>query len=162
MAVRGLPPPRDHDAFPPCFRFPPYFRKIFGLSEFFYNFTFSRKISSLSSAKISDDFFLVINHKFRISSYFRSFSTFPPVSRKLFFPPYFYNFPPVLGKFTCFLHTLRVFRSPYFDHDAFMHHPMHVLDAPGNMSTMAGQHTLDADSGLSWYPAVSHIQVYTY
>src|SRR6218665_3869371 len=22
------------------------------------------------------------------------------------------------------------FVSPYFDHDAFMHHPMHVLDAP--------------------------------
>jgi len=21
------------------------------------------------------------------------------------------------------------FPSPYFDHDAFMHHPMHVLDA---------------------------------
>jgi len=21
---------------------------------------------------------------------------------------------------------------PYFNHDAFMHHPMHVLDAPGN------------------------------
>ena len=54
---------------------------------------------------------------------------FPPVSQKLFFPPYFYKFPPVLGKFTCFLHTLRVF-PPYFDHDAFMHHPMHVLDAP--------------------------------
>jgi len=23
------------------------------------------------------------------------------------------------------------FVSPYFDHDAFMHHTMHVLDAPG-------------------------------
>jgi len=22
------------------------------------------------------------------------------------------------------------FASPYFDHDAFMHHTMHVLDAP--------------------------------
>ena len=22
------------------------------------------------------------------------------------------------------------FVSPYFDHDAFMHHPMYVLDAP--------------------------------
>src|SRR6218665_1440416 len=55
---------------------------------------------------------------------------FPPVSRKLFFPPSSLQiFPPVLGKFTCFLHTLRVF-PPYFDHDAFMHHPMHVLDAP--------------------------------
>jgi len=33
-----------------------------------------------------------------------------------------------------FLHILRVFRfPPYFYHDAFMHHPMHVLDAPGNI-----------------------------
>jgi len=23
------------------------------------------------------------------------------------------------------------FVSPYFDHDAFMHHPMHVQDSPG-------------------------------
>ena len=45
------------------------------------------------------------------------------------FPPYFYKFPPALRKFTCFLHTLRVLFSPYFDHDALMHHPMHVLDA---------------------------------
>jgi len=30
-----------------------------------------------------------------------------------------------------FLHALCVFRFPYFDHDAFMHHTMHVLDAPG-------------------------------
>jgi len=30
-----------------------------------------------------------------------------------------------------FLHTLRVFRfHPYFYHDAFMHHTMHVLNAP--------------------------------
>jgi len=30
-----------------------------------------------------------------------------------------------------FLHILCVFRfPPYFDHDAFMHHTMHILDAP--------------------------------
>src|SRR6218665_2538967 len=78
-------------------------------------------------------FFLLIDHKFRISPPIFAVSVhFPPVSRNLFFAPYFYKFPPpVLGKFTCCLHTLRVF-PPYFDHDAFMHHPMHVLDAPGN------------------------------
>jgi len=31
-----------------------------------------------------------------------------------------------------FLHTLRVFSSPLFERDAFMHHTMHVLDAPAN------------------------------
>ena len=25
-----------------------------------------------------------------------------------------------------------LFASPYFDHDAFMHHTLHVLDASGN------------------------------
>ena len=30
----------------------------------------------------------------------------------------------------CFLHTLLLFLFPSFDHDAFMHHTMHVLDAP--------------------------------
>src|SRR6218665_107075 len=58
-------------------------------------------------------FFLVIDHKFRISPLFSLFQYISPsVSRKLFFPPYFYKFPPVLGKFTCFLHTLRVFSPP--------------------------------------------------
>jgi len=28
-----------------------------------------------------------------------------------------------------FVHTLSVFRSPQFYHDAFMHHTMHLLDA---------------------------------
>src|SRR6218665_3812547 len=50
---------------------------------------------------------------FKFPPYFRCFSTFPPVSRKLLFPPYFDKFPPsVLHKFTCFLYTLRVFRFP--------------------------------------------------
>src|SRR6218665_1996298 len=54
--------------------------------------------------------FLVIDHKFRISPYFRCFSTFPPCFAKIFLSPYFSKFSrPVLGKFTCFLHTLRVF-----------------------------------------------------
>ena len=30
-----------------------------------------------------------------------------------------------------FLPTLRDFISPYFDHDTFMHHILHVLDASG-------------------------------
>ena len=53
---RGVHPPETMMHFP-LFQIPPYFRQIFGLCEFFYNFTFSRKISSLPSAKISDDFF---------------------------------------------------------------------------------------------------------
>src|SRR6218665_2308821 len=85
-------------------------------------FTFSRKMFRFSSAKISDD----------LSPHIPCLSTFPSVSRKLLFPPYFSKFlPSVSEKFTCILHTVCVFRfPPYFDHDAFIHHPMHVLDAP--------------------------------
>jgi len=71
-----------------------------------------------SSAKISDDLLLVIDHKFRIFPLFSKFPpifpvsvNFTPVSPKLLFPPYFYKFPPVFEKFTCFLHTY-VFRFP--------------------------------------------------
>ena len=50
-------------------------------------------------------FFLVIDHKFLISPLFSLFQYISPLfcEKKI---------------------------SPYFDHDAFMHHPMHVLDAP--------------------------------
>ena len=37
--------------------------------------------------------FLVIDHKFRISSYFRYLNTFLPISENSSFPPYFPNFP---------------------------------------------------------------------
>jgi len=30
----------------------------------------------------------------------------------------------------CFLPNLHFFASPYFDHDAFMHPALHILDAP--------------------------------
>ena len=55
----------------PRFRFPPISEKCSDFLKILYNFTFSRKISWLSSTKISDDLF----------------------SRKLFFPPTFTNFP---------------------------------------------------------------------
>src|SRR6218665_1769565 len=59
------------------------------------------------------------------------FSTFPPVSRKLLFPPYFDKFPPLFYTNSPAFYILYVyFFSPYFYHDAFMHNPMHVLDAP--------------------------------
>src|SRR6218665_340650 len=66
-----------HDAFPSVSDFPRIFEKFSDSVDNFLHFTFSRKISPFSSAKISDDLFLVIDHKFRISplfSLFRSFS----------------------------------------------------------------------------------------
>src|SRR6218665_2231836 len=122
---RGVHPPRGHGAFPPPVSdFPPISEKFSDFLKIFYNLTFSRKISWLSSGKISDDFFfLVIDHKFRISPLFFLFRCISPLFllfqciSRLFrenfsFPPTFPNSPPVLGKFTCFLHTLRVFFPP--------------------------------------------------
>jgi len=48
---------------------------------------------------------------------------FPPISKK------FLNFPPIFVQFTFFWLNLRLFASPYFDHDAFMCHALHALDA---------------------------------
>ena len=84
-------------------------------------------------------FFIVIDHKFRISPIFPCFCTFPPVSRKLLFPRYFEKFSPLFKKNLPAFYILCVFRfPPYFDHDAFMHHAMHVLDVPGFRVTKYG------------------------
>ena len=42
--------------------------------------------------------------------------------------PYFSKFPPAFVQFLYFLPHLRVFFFPLFDHDAFMHRAIHVLD----------------------------------
>src|SRR6218665_2055903 len=85
------PYPRDHDAFPPVSDFPPpIFEKFSDSEENFHNFTFSRKNSLFSSAEISDDF--LFSHRPQISNFPSIFPVsvhFPPVSRKLLFPPYF-------------------------------------------------------------------------
>ena len=67
-------------------------------------------------------------------------STFPSCFAKIIIFPYFYKFhPPVIDKFTSFFYILYVyFVPPYFDHDAFMHHPMHVLDALGGKGLAQG------------------------
>src|SRR6218665_545464 len=78
--------------FPPVSDFPPIFDKFSDFEKIFYNFTFSRKISSFSSAKISDDLF----YQPQISNFSPIFAVsvhFHPVFRKLFFPPYFDKFP---------------------------------------------------------------------
>ena len=99
--------------FPPVSDFPPIFEKFSDSEENFHNFTFSRKNSLFSSAEISDD--LLFSHRPQISNFPPIFPVsvhFPPVSRKLLFPPTLTNFPSVLDKFTYFLHTLRVFHFP--------------------------------------------------
>src|SRR6218665_427031 len=94
--------------FPKIFQ-PPW--KIFTISSF------PKNIFQFSYAKISDDRFLVIDSEFRIS----------PLFWENYYSSYFFKF---FVRFTCFYILFLFFVSPYVDHDAFMHHTMHVLDAP--------------------------------
>ena len=107
----------------PYFRFHPLFRIFRCLG------TFSQFLPKMyvSPATIYDD----------SPPYFRQNNTFPAVSENVLFFPYFAKFPPSWFRwiylFFCMLYVF--FASPYFDHDALMHHAMHlgllVLDAPG-------------------------------
>src|SRR6218665_2023347 len=85
--------------------FPPSFRKKFQTPwDNFSNLTFSQKNSDFHPQKFLITFF----------SLFHTFANFPLISLNL-------------RIFTNFV----FFVSPYFDHDAFMHHPIYVLDASG-------------------------------
>jgi len=65
--------------------------------------------------------FFFIDHKFGISPYFPCFHiSLCPLTLQ--------NFPSDFVKFACFYILYMLFVFPYFDHDAFMHHTMHVLD----------------------------------
>ncbi len=83
----------------PLFQIFPYFRKKFRLRGKFSQFYLFPKKFQFSSAK----FFLSLTTNFEFSPYFRCFSTFPPISRKLLFPPTFQISFPNFVKFTCFL-----------------------------------------------------------
>src|SRR6218665_3975722 len=114
----GVHPPEAMMHFPSLFQISPHiFEKFSDSEENFQNFTFSRKISRFSSEKISDDLFLVINHKFRVPPIFPVSVHFHPVSRKLLFFPLLLKIPPCFRKihllftyFTCisFPNTLTV------------------------------------------------------
>src|SRR6218665_2355014 len=111
----------------------PLFSKKFRiLRKIFKILPFPEKFLDFHPPKF-DDFFLVIDHKFRISPFFAVSVHFPPVSRKLLFPPTLTNFLPLFYTNSSAFYLLYVyFVSPYFYHDAFIH-PMHVLDASGHL-----------------------------
>jgi len=92
----------------PLFQIPLCFREIFWLcGKFPKCYLFSKTFSIFIRQNFWWFFF---SHQPQISNfppYFRYFNTFPPISTTLFFPPIFLNSP-----FTCFWHTLCVFRFP--------------------------------------------------
>jgi len=104
---RASPPKAMDDAFSLCLGFPPILEKISDTENFSKCYFFS------TSAKISDDLFLVIDHKFRICPLFSIFQYIFPLFRENFYFPLLLTISlRVLEKFTCFLHTLCVFRFP--------------------------------------------------
>src|SRR6218665_1373832 len=118
LAARGVNPPKAMMHLPPCFRFP-LFQNIF----------------LFLSTKISENLFLVIDSKF---------VTFPLILQNSYIPPYFEKkqFSPIFY-ISSYFRSIYVFcliyaflLLPYFVHDAFMHHAVHVLDAPVSCSCM--------------------------
>ncbi len=104
MPGRGVHPPEAMMLFIfPLFQISPLFPKFFSLISIF----------PFSSAKISDDFFLVIDYKFVISPLFSLFQYISPCFGKTCtFPPYFrkiQTLPPRLIQFTIFRLHLRFF-----------------------------------------------------
>src|SRR6218665_1147552 len=100
--------------FPLCFRFPPISETFSDFLTFFYNFTFSRKISSLSSAKISDLFF---SHRPQISNVplFSLFQYISPCFAKIILSLYFYKFPPCFRQIhLLFTYFTCIFSPPTF------------------------------------------------
>jgi len=121
--------------FPPLFQIPPYFRKMFRLSGKLSQFYLFPKNFLIFIRRNFWWLFLVINHKFRIPPIFPVSVHFPLFRKKYYFPLLLQIFP------TSFKQIHRLFTyftcisfPPYFDYDAFMHHPMHVLDAPEGRS----------------------------
>ena len=86
--------------------FPPIFDKFSDSVENFKNFTFSQKNVSI--------FIRFFSHQPQISNFplFSVFQYISPLFRENYYSPTLKNVPPVLEKFTCFLHTLCVFRFP--------------------------------------------------
>src|SRR6218665_2333380 len=101
--------------FPSYFRFPhnseQKFRAPRKISPIW---SFSQKKFRFSSAKISDDIFLVVHHKFRISPYFPYFNSFPPYFGKFLFPLLLQNSLLIFGKLTCFTYFRCISFPPTF------------------------------------------------
>ena len=114
--ARGVHPPWGNDAISPCFRFISalFPTKISDSMENFLNFTFSKNCFWFSSAKISDNLFLVIHYKFWIPPIFAVSVHFSPYFRKIIIslPPTFANFPLWFCKIYEFFYILCVFRFP--------------------------------------------------
>ena len=123
--------PEANMHFYPPSDFPPISEKFLRLRRKFSQFYLFRKILPFSSSKISDDFFCSSTTNVLFPPYFNSFSPFFSIFKQNSFSPYFCKFLSWFRKISVFFYILSaIFFAPYYDHDAFMHHTMHVLDGP--------------------------------
>jgi len=137
-STQGRPSPLRPWCIFPVFQTSLYFRKIFRLCGKFWKFYLFPK--RFSSAQISDDFFLVIDHKFQISLPIFPVSVHCPLlfRENYYFALLFKISPPCFRKIhLLFTYFMCISFPPYFDHDAFMHHPMHV--GPTSMAVSSVQ-----------------------
>jgi len=115
--------------------FPLFSKKIQTLWKIVNILPFPEKFLDFHPSKFLMTLF-IFSHWPQISNFLPIFLVsvsvhFPPVSRKLLFPSLLWKMSPLFYKNSPAFYILYVnFVSPCFDHDAFMHYPMHVLDAP--------------------------------
>ena len=108
LLLLGVHPPEAIDAFPACFRFPLFPKKISDSIENFRNFTFSEKISQFSSTKLLMTFF----------SHLPQIWNFPPIFAVSIHSPYFagnFSFPLYFSKFPLWFRKIYIlchFRLP--------------------------------------------------
>jgi len=113
----------------PRFRFPPCFQTIFWLRGKFPKFYLFLKNFLIF---IRQNFWLsFFSHQPQILNFPLIFAVSIHFSlfREFFLSTLLLQISPWVRKIYVFLHTLCVFRFPHFDHDTFMHHTKHVLDA---------------------------------
>ena len=108
----------------PCFWFPLFPNKFSGTMEKFSNFTFSQKIFNFHPPKFLMTFFVC--HRLQILNSLPIFT----VSVQ-HFPLLLWISPQISSNLRVFTFFLWFSFPPYFDHDAFMHHTMHIVDASG-------------------------------
>ena len=118
---QGRPSPlRPWCISPPVSDFPPIFEKFSKCYPFPEKFL-----------EFHPTFFLVIDHKFWISPLFSLFQYICPLFSKNYYFSLLWQISPCFTQIhLLFTYFMCISFPPYFDHDAFMHTPMHVLDAP--------------------------------
>src|SRR6218665_177960 len=116
--------------FPPVSDFPPILEKFVTFWKISEILPFPDKISYFHPTKFLTTF--IFSHRPQISKspLFCLFYCISPLIRENLFFPLLFKISPLFSKNVTAFYILYVYFHPYFDHHEFMHHPMHLLDAP--------------------------------